>query len=370
MNKNLKVLGLMSGTSADGLSLAYCIINVKERRLKVKAYSSYDYPLKLRKEIEQARSLDLSRISALHFRLGRLWADMCRDFLDKFRLPVPDLVSSHGQTVFHDSKKKITLQIGEISFITEKLKTAGVSDFRPQDIAAGGEGAPLVPFFDEFIFSGKKPCALLNVGGVANISLVARGRKTLGFDVGPGNSLMDWAVSFYSKGRLAYDRNGEWAMRGKADAGRAAAFLKLPFFSKLPPKSLDREDFGLDFLTKNFDLAKEKKEDVLATLNLFTALCVKRSFSSLPRRPEKLIVSGGGAFNRALMKNLAVALPFCAVESIEKYGFHPLSKEPAAFALLGALCFMAKPNCPYTATGARGKRILGKISYPFGLPKL
>lgn len=370
MNKNLKVLGLMSGTSADGLSMAYCIINLKERKLKVKAYSCYNYPLKLRKDIENARSLSLSRICQLNFNLGRLWADFCQDFLVKFNLPVPDLVSSHGQTVFHDSKKKITLQIGEISFITETLKTVGVSDFRPQDIAAGGEGAPLVPFFDEFVFSDLQPCALVNIGGVANISFVASEKKTLGFDVGPGNSLMDWAVSFYSKGRFAYDKNGQWAMRGKADTNRAKAFLKLPFFNSPPPKSLDREDFGFNFLKKNFNLAKEKKEDVLATLNLFTALCIKKSLSFLPLQPQKIIISGGGAFNRTLMKNLSAELPFCKVISIEKLGFHPLAKEPAAFALLGALCFMSKPNCPYVATGAKGERILGKISYPFGLSKL
>ncbi|MEW5951856.1 MAG: anhydro-N-acetylmuramic acid kinase [Elusimicrobiota bacterium] len=368
--KNLKVLGLMSGTSADGLSLAYCAVNIRKRLVKVFAYHSFEYPPDLKREIESARDLKLEKISALNFKLGKIWASYCVKFLKKFSLPNPDIVSSHGQTVYHSSKQKHTLQIGEISFITEKLKIPGVCDFRPQDMAAGGEGAPLVPFFDEFLFGEKEPAALLNIGGVANISVTGKNIKTFGFDVGPGNSLMDWAVSVYSCGKKTYDKNGEWALKGKPDLDKIKKMLSAPFFSKKPPKSLDREEFGLKFLKSNFNLSKEKKEDVLATLNLFSAFCVKKSFSFFNVLPEKVIVSGGGALNNATMKNLSSLLPFARVISIKDFGIHPLAKEPAAFALIGALAWLNIPNCPFSSTGASGPRILGKISYPFGRPKL
>lgn len=369
MNKKMKTLGLMSGTSADGLSMAYCEIEIEKKSLKTIAYSSRPYGAGLKEKIMNARKLSLSEISALNFELGRLWAQMSFSFLKKFKLPPPDLVSSHGQTVFHNPAEGHTLQIGEASFIAEKLKVPVVCDFRPQDMAAGGQGAPLVPFFDEFFYGGGEPTALLNIGGVANISLVGRGIRTSGFDTGPGNSIMDWAVSFHSGGKLAYDRGGKWAFRGTVDFEKAELLMKSSFFKKAPPKSLDREEFGMEFFRKHF--SKMKKEDALATINYFTALSVKRAVELFIKpAPARIIVSGGGALNPVLMKNLSSLMPEIKVVSIASLGMHPLAKEPAAFALLGALAWLGRPNCPWRATGAAGKRVLGKIIYPFGPRKL
>ncbi len=359
----------MSGTSADGLSMAYCIIDIGNKKIKTLAFDSRDYSKDIRNRIISARDMKVPQLSALNFELGRLWANMCKNFLKKFSLPLPSLVSSHGQTVFHDSLGKNTLQIGEASFIAEELKVPVVCDFRPMDIAAGGEGAPLVPFFDEFLFAEKMPVALLNIGGVANISLVGKNIKTFGFDIGPGNSLMDWAISYYSNGRLSFDKDGKWALAGSPDKKKVENILKLSFFRKSPPKSLDREEFGFEFFKKNF--SHMKKEDALATLNYLTALGIKKAVEDfLHPKPVKIIVSGGGALNPALMKNLSVLLNGIEVISISSLGMHPLAKEPAAFALLGAMAWLGIPNCPYSSTGARGKRILGKILYPFGRGKL
>ncbi|GAB4034592.1 MAG: anhydro-N-acetylmuramic acid kinase [Elusimicrobiota bacterium] len=369
MNKKMNVLGLMSGTSADGLSMAYCEIEIEKKRLNTLAYSSRPYRYGLKEKIMNARKLSLAEISALNFELGRLWAQMSFSFLNKFRLPLPELVSSHGQTVFHDSSARHTLQIGEASFIAEKLKVPVVCDFRPQDMAAGGQGAPLVPFFDEFFYGAGEPTALLNIGGVANISLVGRDIRTRGFDTGPGNSLMDWAVSFYSRGKLGYDRGGKWASKGIIDFEKAEALLKSSFFKKAPPKSLDREEFGMEFFKKHF--SNMKKEDALSTINYFTGLSVKKAVELfLKPAPARIIVSGGGALNPVLMKNLSSLMPEIKVISIASLGMHPLAKEPAAFALLGALAWLGRPNCPWMATGAEGERVLGKIVYPFGPRKL
>lgn len=369
MKKNMSVLGLMSGTSADGLSMAYCIIDVGNKKIKTLAFDSKYYDKDIRNKIISARDMKVPQLSALNFELGRIWANMCKSFLKKFSLPSPDLVSSHGQTVFHDSLGKNTLQIGEASFIAEELKVPVVCDFRPMDIAAGGEGAPLVPFFDEFFYAEKMPVALLNIGGVSNISLVGKNIKTFGFDVGPGNSLMDWAVSYYSGGKLSFDKDGRWALAGYRDERKAQKLLRAGFFKKAPPKSLDREEFGFDFFKKNF--SHMKKEDALATLNYFTAIAIKKAVDDfLHPKPVKVIVSGGGALNPVLMKNLSDLLKEIEVVSISSLGMHPLAKEPAAFALLGAMAWLGLPNCPYSSTGAKGKRVLGKILYPFGNRKL
>lgn len=368
--KKTGILGLMSGTSADGLSIAFC--EAGGRRLKVKAFGNYPYPAALQARIISAKDMKAPELSALNFELGRLWAGMVRRFCRARKIDYKDIavIGSHGQTVWHaPGRSGHTLQLGEASFIAEETRRPVVCDFRPADMAAGGEGAPLIPFFDEYLYGGGKPVALQNIGGVGNIAFAGKGVKTFGFDTGPGNSLMDTAVHTLSGGRISYDKDGVWAYAGNPDQAKVRELTALSFFSRRPPKSLDRSEFSAAFLRKHFKalLKPRRSRDLLATLNLFTAASIALAFKRFsPRGTRELIVSGGGALNPALMDNLsALLLPSgVRVRSCAELGLHPLAKEPACFALLAWLALEGRVNhCP-SATGARGSRVLGKIINP------
>jgi len=363
--KNL-ALGLMSGTSADGVSVAA----VRLRPFKVVAHKTYPYKRQLRRQILSSPGFNAKKLSELNFTLGKVFAETAARFCREHKISADSLscIGSHGQTVLHSPLDKLphTLQIGEASFIAEELGVPTISDFRPRDMAAGGQGAPLVPFFDDYLFGRGKPVLLQNIGGIANIAAAGHGVRACGFDTGPGNCLMDLAVSLGTSGRLGYDKNGALAARGKADTAKVMKLLRLPYFAKKPPKSLDRNQFGELFLRKHFGkINKANLPQVLATLNLFTAATIAyaaRRFA-LPRcRAGKLLVSGGGALNPVLMRNLRRQLPELQVLSSSEAGLPELAKEAACFALLAWLALQGKSNnCP-RATGAYGKRILGKIS--------
>jgi len=369
--KKEKILGLMSGTSADGLSIALCSAGPDRKAFKVSAYRTYPYPAGLQERILSAKGAKTPELSALNFELGRLWAGMVRRFCLEHKTAYKDIavIGSHGQTVYHlPGARGSTLQIGEPAFIAEETGRPVVADFRPADMAAGGEGAPLIPFMDEYLFGGGRPTALQNIGGVGNIAFVGRGVRTSGFDTGPGNSLMDTAVAALTRGKMAYDAGGRWAAGGRIDHVKVKAFLKLPFFSVKPPKSLDRDEFSGDFIKKHFGRLEWKNRcDILATLNSFTAAAIAlacRKFA--PKGVQELIVSGGGALNPALMRNISSALPGVEVKSIADLGVEPLAKEPACFALLAWLALNGRFNhCP-SATGASGRRVLGKLIWPAG----
>ena len=365
-NAKKYVLGLMSGTSADGVSIAaitvtpFCVIACK----------TYPYSKELQAAIITAPQLTAHGLSLLNFRLGKIFAETTVLFLKEHRIPASqvEVAGSHGQTICHYPQEKPphTFQLGEPSFIAELTGIPVVSDFRPRDMAAGGEGAPLVPFMDEYLFGGGKPRLLQNIGGIGNVAVAGKGVKTFGFDTGPGNCLMDDAVQQYTKGKMAYDKNGKMAALGKSDIALAGKWLKMPFFAQKPPKSLDRGQFNKAFLLTHFgELTRENIGNTLATLNYFTAasiaLAVKRFI--LPQvQPVEMIVSGGGALNSVLMKNIATLLAPVKVTASSAHGLDELAKEPACFALMAHLAFNGKTNhCPQ-ATGARGKRILGKIT--------
>ena len=374
----VKIMGLMSGTSADGLSVALCEAAARAKTLEVVKFSNYPYSPALQAKIISARELKAPELSALNFELGRLWAGMVRKFCRTHKIAYRSIavIGSHGQTVWHSPSRSggpagrpgHTLQVGEASFLAEETGRPVVCDFRPADMAAGGQGAPLIPFLDEYLFGGGEPVALQNIGGVGNIAFVGRGVKTTGFDTGPGNSLMDTAVSRLTGGRRAYDKGGALSYGGEPDRAKVKNFLALPFFRRNPPKSLDRSEFSGRFITKHFGRVTERNaRDVLATLNLFTAASIALAFKKFaPRAARELIVSGGGALNPALMDNIsALLLPAgVRVRSSSELGLHPLAKEPACFALLAWLALQGGVNhCP-SATGAAGPRVLGKILRP------
>ena len=352
---SLVAVGLMSGTSADGISAALVRIG-PGRAVRVLRHVTEPFS-----RIEQARILALrdataAELSEANFRLGRRFAAAARRVM---RGAKPRVIGSHGQTVWH-APGRHTLQIGEPSIIAEETGVDVVADFRPRDIAAGGQGAPLVPFFDEFVFGGTRLTrALLNIGGMANVTIVGGGRPPVAFDTGPGNVLIDAATRMLTRGRESFDRDGRRARAGRIDGSLLARLLDHPYFRKRPPKSTGRELFGDAYLASR---CRRATVDAIATLTLFTAGTIAdaiRRFS--PALPSEVIVSGGGVFNFTLMGHLAWLLSPARVVSSEAYGLPPLAKEPAAFALLAARAIQGLPNTVPSATGARRAVVAGKI---------
>ncbi len=355
-------LGLMSGTSCDGLTIAA----VQPKPFKILAFKNYAYPIALQKKLLGACNLRAEELSALNFELGKLYAQKTKLFLKQFNLRTADVLCAgmHGQTIYHGPTDKTpnTLQIAEPAFLAEFLARPVVSHFRERDMALGGQGAPLMPFFDEYIWGHSAPKILLNLGGISNISVVGKNVKTFGFDCGPANTLMDLACEKFLK--IPFDKNGAYAAKGTPDKTLVNKLLTQKYFRQKPPKSLDKNAFGTAYLDRYFGtFKKEQICDLLATLNYFTAACIVRAIENFaPAKQQKqIIVSGGGAFNKTLLENLRKLTGLIVVTSTQ-IGIDPQAKEAAAFALMGWLAWQGKTNhCP-RATGARKKTILGQIT--------
>ncbi len=361
--KNKKiVLGLMSGTSCDGLT----VCAVLPRPFKILYFKNYPYTCALQKRLLNAPQCKAAELSALHFELGKLYAQKTLLFLKQNHLKKEDIlvVGIHGQTIYHGPKDPVpnTLQIAEPSFLAEALGCPVVSNFRERDLVLQGQGAPLIPFFDEYLYGQGSPKILLNLGGISNISVVGKGVKTLGFDCGPANTLMDLACEKFL--HIPFDKNGAIAAKGKADTALVKKLLNQKYFLQKPPKSLDKNDFGKEYLEKYFSAFSACHiNDLLATLNLFTAASVADALRRfVPKKNQKqIIVSGGGAFNKTLLANLRRETGLPVFTSAEK-GIDPQAKEAVAFAVMAWLALQHKTNhCPL-ATGAKKKTILGRIT--------
>ncbi|HTL47521.1 MAG TPA: anhydro-N-acetylmuramic acid kinase [Verrucomicrobiae bacterium] len=354
-------LGLMSGTSADGVSVAAGSFGGD---FKIYGYETYDFPPALALQIKRARSLKIDEFSRLNVSLGKFFGRCALSFITKNKLSRSRIavIGSHGQTLYHGpaDNPPNTLQAGEPSEIAEITGLPVVADFRPRDIAAGGEGAPLIPFFDQFFFGKGRPRALQNIGGIGNVSLVGKPVRPLAFDTGPGNCLMDLAAARFSRGKSSCDRNGILASRGKVDFKAVNEMMRHPFFRRKPPKSTGLELFNERFVPAR--LWRQEREDCLATLTYFTAHAIRQSYEAfLPRGVAEVIVSGGGAFNKTLMKFLRQLLAPVPVRSIADYGMHPQAKEPLAFAFFAWEAIHGRINHFPAGTGAQKTRVLGKI---------
>ena len=356
-------LGLMSGTSADGLT----VCAVRPAPFKILHFKNYPYPAALQTRLLNAVRLAAPELSRLNYELGALYAKTVRKFLKDFNLRAEDIlvIGSHGQTVYHGPNDKTpnTLQIGDASFLACETGAPAVSDFRAKDIALGGEGAPLIPFFDEYIWGKGTPKILLNVGGISNFSVVGKNIKTFGFDAGPGNTLMD--LSCQRLLHKPFDKNGQTAAKGTPDKALVKKLLKQKFFTQKPPKSLDKNEFGLVYLEKYFAFPNPQNvPDLLATLTYFTAAAVAKAVTDfVPQNAQKeLVVSGGGCYNQTLLKFLRELLPHINVTTTIAYGIDPQAKEAAAFALFGWLALKRQINHCAHATGARENTVLGKIT--------
>lgn len=356
-------LGLMSGTSCDGVSLALCRFSGK--KLQVLHHTDYPYPASILNPLKRSLELTTPEISKLHFSLGIYFADCAVRFLKSHHIPFSkiEVIGSHGQTLYHGPQDlpQNTLQIGEPSFLAEKIGAPVVSDFRPRDIAAGGSGAPLIPYFDHVFFSGSKNTALQNIGGIGNVTFLGKNGKTLAFDTGPGNCLIDLAVQKMTRGAFSYDAGGKIAAQGWIDQKAVRKMIRHPYFSQKPPKSTGRELFNQKFIDSY--LKKLRPHDQIATLTFFTAYTIHESaVRFLPASLSELIVSGGGSKNKTLMKDLESLFAKTRVRTIEDWGIPTQAKEPAAFAFFALQALRGKINHEPKGTGANGARVLGKLT--------
>ena len=359
-------LGLMSGTSCDGISAALAAF--ERRSFRLVAYRTVPYPKPLSDLLRRARELTVPGASQVNILLGELFSVAALRLLRASRIPAREVsvIGSHGHTVYHGPIDPIpsTLQLGEPAIIAQRTGLPVVADFRMRDVAAGGQGAPLVPFFDQYFFGHGAPRALQNIGGIANVTLVGKRIAPLAFDTGPGNCLIDAAARRISRGRCAFDSDGHLAAQGRIDYAMIRRLWAHPFFRRRPPKSTGPETFSEALITDVFGVNWLRRgRDVLATLTYFTAYSVAESYRRLlPVMPRECIVSGGGANNRTLVRHLQQLLDPIPVRSSAAYGLPVQAKEAAAFAFLALRALRGRINHLPAATGARRACLLGAIT--------
>jgi anhydro-N-acetylmuramic acid kinase len=369
----------MSGTSLDGIDVA--IVDIRElKRITTVAVRTTPYPEAVREALLAASNANThtATISRLDFLLGELYARAVRQTCRRARVPLEsvELIGCHGQTIFHegepveflDYRVASTLQIGEAAVIAERLGIPVVSDFRPRDIAAGGRGAPLVPYVDYLLYRhARLGRVALNIGGIANITAIPAGRgleQVIAFDTGPGNMVIDQLVSEYSGGRQKFDLGGRMARRGRVDAGLLEELLRDSYYRQAPPKSAGREQYGREFLER-LRASGLALLDLIATSTALTAAAVAEGIERFVRpriKVDELIVSGGGAHNPQILGYLAAFLPNVALATSADFGIDIDGKEAIAFAVLAYQSWKGRPANLPSATGARRAVVLGKVT--------
>lgn len=394
MPKVMVVAGVMSGTSADGVDVALCRISPALNggdapRVKLLGYAGFGYSKAVRAAVLAAmdgKAASVADLSRLNWRLGEIYADCVEKAAEKFGVK-PGLVGCHGQTVYHQAtaakylgtEVRCTWQMGEASVIAERLRAPVVSDFRPADMAAAGQGAPLVPMLDYVMFrSAKVSRVLQNLGGIGNLTAIPAGAAVEGvmaFDTGPGNMVIDACMQqLYGK---AFDRGGAIARQGRVISPVVARILEEKYFCSAPPKSCGREQFGADFVARFISLCRKAgvgDADVIATATALTAESVLQGYrkfvwahvgSAAPLAKTEFVVAGGGAKNVALMKMLGERLRPLGVKVLlmEELGVPAQAKEAVAFALLAWLTWSGLSGNVPSATGARRPIVLGKVTH-------
>ena len=359
-------VGLMSGTSCDGISAA--LAQFTGRRCRVLAEQTRPYPASLVKRLRRGGELSVPELSALNMELGERFARAAHQLIRQANVSSRriSVIGSHGHTIYHGPNDRVpsTLQIGEPAIIAQRTGIPVVANFRPRDLAAGGQGAPLVPYFDEAVFGDGPIRALQNIGGIANVTVVGRACPTIAFDTGPGNCLIDLLVQRMTRGRLRYDARGHLALTGRIDHRAVERLWRHPYFRQAPPKSTGRELFNESLLRHIFGARlTQSPKDVLATITYFTAFSIVESYRRfVPHRLREIIVSGGGVHNRTLMSHIGTLASPIPVRSIERYGIPTQAKEPVAFAFLALRAFRHQINHLPRTTGARTACILGALT--------
>jgi len=375
----------MSGTSADAIEVALASVSPSAPP-KLLAHTTRPLSPAIRAEIlriAEGAPASAAQISQLNFRLGHAFAVAALAALRQFRISPSRiaLIGSHGQTIFHQGRPvpflghatASTLQIGEPAIIAARTDITTIADFRPADIAVGGQGAPLVPFADYLLYRHPKLGRVsLNLGGIANITVIPAGAspsQVFAFDTGPANMLLDALVSHFSRGRRHFDRDARQARKGRSIPYLLNSLLRDPYLRQPPPKSTGREYYGAAYTKALLSLARKfraRPNDLLHNVTLFTALSVVDALHRfvLPKtKIHQLIVSGGGAHNPLIMAQLTAALSPIEVLPSSQLGIPEDAKEAFAFALLAYENWQLRPGNLPNATGARRPAILGKISY-------
>ncbi len=335
-----RLLGLMSGTSMDGIDVAY-IETDGLKKVRRGAFLSVPYTSAFRKKLKAA--LGKKSAPKLEKELTQLHAGAVKAFLKKRRVKA-DALGFHGHTLFHAPAKKITVQIGDGKLLTKLTGIPAVWDFRSDDVRAGGEGAPLVPVYHQALASGwPQPCAFINIGGVSNITYID-GKNLIAFDTGPGNALIDdWVLKHTGK---AFDRDGALARKGRVDRKHVKVFLKDAFFVRKPPKSLDRDEFSR-FVPRHLNAV-----DGVATLTAMTAQSIAAALRHLPKKPKLLAITGGGRKNKTLMQAIAKASGVTVIK-VEDKKLNGDAMEAEAFAYLAARVLKKLPISYPSTTGRK-----------------
>jgi anhydro-N-acetylmuramic acid kinase len=374
----VRVAGVMSGTSLDGVDVAIVDLSRKRGGVRVKpvAFHSTPYPKLVREAILGVSNemTHTATIARLNFLLGELYADAILKTCRRHRIALDSVVLAgmHGQTIFHEAVSveylgrsvASTMQIGEAAIVAERTGILTISNFRERDMAAGGKGAPLVPNVDYLLFRDRRVSRVaLNIGGIANITVLPAGAEresVVAFDTGPGNMIVDALVSQFTCGAQNYDRGGRIARSAKVHPRMLEAMLSDPYFKLDPPKACGREQFGREFVS-GLIATGLPLPDLIATATELTArtiACAILNFAGV----SEVIASGGGVHNRQLMRRLRELLPGCSIVTSAEHGIDPDAKEAIAFAILAYEYVQRRPGNLPSATGARRAVLLGKSS--------
>lgn len=378
----MKIVGLMSGTSGDGVDAALVEVSGRGQRLKAHALAAQTlpYPRSLQRRIVAASSsgtvADICHLNAL---LGEWFANAALQVIRQAKLRPADIavIGSHGQTVHHlpngiqapgVGAVRSTLQIAEPAVIAGRTGITTIANFRPRDIAAGGQGAPLTPAAHALLLKHPRHARLIvNLGGISNVTYVPRGGMwdgVLAFDTGPANMVLDSLVSRATNGRLAMDRDGKWALKGRVDDRLLAKLLAHPFLSRRPPKSTGREEFGPSLVDELLAAQKQQAlsiEDLMATCSMWTAKAVGTARRWIKCPIDEVVVGGGGVRNRAVMDNLAAVFAPIPVTTFDALGWESKAFEAVAFALLAYQTMTGQWGNIPSVTGATHHVLLGAI---------
>ncbi|PEW01275.1 anhydro-N-acetylmuramic acid kinase [Bacillus cereus] len=378
------IVGLMSGTSLDGIDAALVRVNNYGVRTEIDMieFITYPFPKDVEEEIIQSLSVDTSNVQlicSLNFKLGKLFADAVKEVCKKARLPLEqlDLIGSHGQTIYHQPTQEknwvpSTLQIGEPSVIAYETNTTVISNFRTMDIAAGGQGAPLVPYTEYILYRSKEKGRLLqNIGGIGNVTVLPKQaslNELYAFDTGPGNMIIDEICRQLFN--VEYDKGGNLAKQGKINEQLLSYCINHPYIMSPPPKTTGRELFGkqyVDILLSKFDSLSN--HDIVATITMFTAKSIVDNYCKFifPQvKIDEVIIGGGGSYNKTLLNMIQSLLgESIQVYTQEELGYSSEAKEAVAFALLANETYHGNASNVPNATGAKNAVILGNISFPF-----
>jgi len=373
--KRKKAIGLMSGTSADGIDAALVEIegNGEGTSFRLIEFITHPFPADIQERIFRlfAPSVcPVEEICEMNFLIGDAFAEAALNVVSKAGMKPEDvdIIGSHGQTICHlpDRHPRSTLQIGEPSVIADRTGILTVADFRVADVAAGGHGAPLVPYVDFLLLKSEKSRAIQNIGGIGNVTFLPANcslEGIIGFDTGPGNMVIDELVRILTKGEKNFDRNGEMASRGSIDKQLLQKLLSHPFIHRPPPKTTGREDFGASFARRLIGSGIEDG-DLIATVTMFTSESIYLNYMKfiMPEHDiSEIIISGGGLYNHALMGFLRERFYPIPVRGIDDFGIRSDAKEAIAFAILANEAIHGNTGNVPNVTGAERYKVLGKI---------